>query len=94
MEQIRKYPVGMQTFSDLIEGGYVYVDKTKLWQGRMGCEAEPAFGESCEEALQQIDNKGYLIPYKADGKRLVKVGINYDSGKRTIGDWKIINDSL
>lgn len=42
-----------------------------------------------EEALRQIDDKGYLIPYAADGKRLVKVGINYDSQKRTIGDWKI-----
>lgn len=29
METIRKYPVGMQTFSDIREGGYVYVDKTK-----------------------------------------------------------------
>jgi hypothetical protein len=29
MEEIRKYPVGMQTFSDIREGNYVYVDKTK-----------------------------------------------------------------
>ena len=39
---------------------------------------------------QQIDDKGYLIPYSADGKRLVKVGVNYDSDKRTIGEWKIV----
>lgn len=25
-----KYPVGIQTFSDIINGGYVYVDKTAL----------------------------------------------------------------
>lgn len=25
-----KYPIGIQTFSDIIEGGYVYVDKTAL----------------------------------------------------------------
>ena len=25
-----KYPISMQTFSDIIEGGYVYVDKTDL----------------------------------------------------------------
>ena len=31
-----------------------------------------------------------LIPYSADGKRLVKVGVNYDSDKRTIGEWKIV----
>ena len=51
---------------------------------------ELKFDKTAEEALQQIDDKGYLIPYSADGKRLVKVGINYDSQKRTIGDWKIM----
>ena len=29
----RKYPIGIQTFSEIIQGGYVYVDKTDLvWQ--------------------------------------------------------------
>ena len=51
---------------------------------------ELKFDKSAEEALQQIDDKGYLLPYSANGKRLVKVGINYDSSKRTIGDWKIV----
>ena len=50
---------------------------------------ELKFDKTAEEALQQIDDKGYLIPYSADGKRMVKVGINYDSQKRTIGEWKI-----
>jgi hypothetical protein len=26
----RKYPIGIQTFSEIIHGGYVYVDKTDL----------------------------------------------------------------
>ena len=26
----RRYPVGIQTFSEIIRGGYVYVDKTDL----------------------------------------------------------------
>lgn len=50
---------------------------------------ELKFDKTAEEALKQIDDKGYLIPYSADGKRMVKVGINYDSQKRTIGQWKI-----
>ena len=29
MEEIRKYPVGMQTFAEIREKKYVYVDKTK-----------------------------------------------------------------
>ena len=26
----RRYPIGVQTFSEIIKGGYVYVDKTDL----------------------------------------------------------------
>lgn len=53
---------------------------------------ELKYDKSADEALRQIDDKGYLIPYAADGKRLVKVGVNYDSNKRTIGDWKVVED--
>lgn len=51
---------------------------------------ELKFDKSADEALRQIDDKAYLLPYSADAKRLVKVGINYDSNKRTIGEWKIV----
>ncbi len=50
---------------------------------------ELKYDGSAAEALRQIDEKGYLIPYSADGKRLVKVGVNYDSAQRTIGEWII-----
>ena len=50
---------------------------------------ELKFDGSAEEALRQIEEKGYLIPYSADGKRLFKIGVNYDSGQRTISDWVI-----
>lgn len=50
---------------------------------------ELKYDKTADEALHQIDDKGYLIPYTAEGKRLVKVGISYDSDRRTIGEWKI-----
>ena len=50
---------------------------------------ELKFDGSAEAALRQIDEKGYLIPYTADGKRIVKVGVNYSSGERTITEWRI-----
>ncbi len=50
---------------------------------------ELKYDGSAEEAIQQIDDKGYLIPYSADGKRLYKIGVNYDSQQRTIDDWII-----
>lgn len=50
---------------------------------------ELKYDGSAADALRQIEEKGYLIPYSAGGKRLVKVGVNYDSAQRTIGDWMI-----
>ena len=48
---------------------------------------ELKYDGSAEEAVKQIDDKGYLIPYSSDGKRLYKIGVNYDSQQRTIGEW-------
>ena len=50
---------------------------------------ELKYDGTAEAAIRQIDEKGYLIPYSADGKRLIKIGINYDSNQRTITDWVI-----
>ena len=43
-----------------------------------------------DDALRQIDDRGYAIPYEADGRKVVKVGINFSSEERTISDWKIV----
>jgi hypothetical protein len=37
---------------------------------------------TAEEALQQIDDKGYLIPYTAGNKRLVKIGGEFSNRER------------
>lgn len=42
-----------------------------------------------EEALVQINSKQYAIPYEIDYRKVVKVGVNFDSATRTIGEWKI-----
>ena len=44
-----------------------------------------------EEALAQINSKQYAIPYQADHRKVVKVGVNFDSSMRTIGEWIIEN---
>ena len=43
-----------------------------------------------EEALAQIDSKQYAVPYQADGRAIVKIGVNFDSATRTIGGWKVL----
>ena len=50
---------------------------------------ELKINKSAEEALAQIDEKGYMIPYTADGRKLVKCGISFSTETRTIEDWKI-----
>jgi hypothetical protein len=43
--------------------------------------------ETAEDALLQIDAKGYARPYAASGKKIVKVGVEFDAEMRTIGRW-------
>ncbi|MDR0939326.1 MAG: PD-(D/E)XK nuclease domain-containing protein, partial [Mediterranea sp.] len=42
------------------------------------------------DALRQIDEKGYLIPYNASGKRLVKIGAAFSKETRTLGEWLVV----
>ena len=39
---------------------------------------------SAEEALRQIDEKGYLILFTLDGKHLVRVGVNFSKETRNV----------
>ena len=44
---------------------------------------------TAEEALKQIDDKGYAIQYEAGDKKVVKVGVNFENDKRTIERWVV-----
>ena len=48
---------------------------------------------SAEEALKQIDEKGYLIPYTLDGRSLVKVGVNFSKETRNIDTYLVLNNA-
>ena len=43
-----------------------------------------------DDALAQIDEKNYLIPYWSDPRRKVKVGVVVDPEVRTIKEWKAV----
>ena len=53
---------------------YIYVFEFKL-------------NGTAEEAIWQIDEKGYLVPYQADGRELVKVGVEFSAIERNISRW-------
>jgi hypothetical protein len=44
---------------------------------------------TAEEALAQINDKNYALPFAADGRTLVKVGVNFSSTTRNIERWII-----
>ncbi|MDR1601213.1 MAG: ATP-binding protein [Tannerella sp.] len=43
---------------------------------------------TAEDALRQIDEKNYLIPFTAGNRKLVKVGVEFSSKERGISRWK------
>ena len=56
--------------------GYVYIFEFKL-------------DGTAEEALRQIDEKGYARPYEADGRPLFRIGVSFSSQTGTIDEWKV-----
>ncbi|WP_308550252.1 ATP-binding protein [uncultured Parabacteroides sp.] len=55
---------------------YIYVMEFKL-------------NGTAEEALQQINEKQYALPFVADGRKIVKIGVNFSSGTRNIERWVV-----
>ncbi len=55
---------------------YIYVMEVKL-------------DGSAEEAIRQIEEKGYAEPYAVDSRRLFKVGVNFSSASRGVEEYVI-----
>ena len=43
---------------------------------------------TAENAIRQIKEKGYDLPYAADSRKLIKIGVGFDSKTRALSDWK------
>ena len=46
--------------------------------------------KSAEEAIKQIENKGYAHQFNADKRKLFKIGVNFSSETRRIEGWKVV----
>ena len=55
---------------------YIYVMELKL-------------DGTADEALKQIEDKGYAEPFKADGRQIYKIGVSFSSETRGIEEWRI-----
>ncbi len=68
------------------------------FSGRIDCKLETSKyiylfefkrDKSAVDALNQIDSKEYSLPFAADSRKLIKIGVSFDSSKRTLSDWKV-----
>ena len=75
----------------------VYTEKVQS-QGRVDCIVEtPQYvyifefklDGTADEALLQIEEKGYAREYDSDKRQVFKIGASFSSETGTIGDWKI-----
>ena len=75
----------------------VYIEKQQS-EGRVDCIVETPnyiyifefkLDGTVDEALQQIEDKGYARPYEADTRKLFKVGTVFSSETGTISEFKI-----
>ncbi len=76
----------------------VYTEK-QLSQGRADCiiEAEKfvyifefKLDGTADEALQQIEDKGYALPYTNGSRTIYKIGCSFSSETGTIEEWKTV----
>ena len=44
---------------------------------------------TAQEAIDHINSQDYTIAYKNDGRKIIKVGVNYSSEKKQLTDWII-----
>ena len=76
----------------------IYTEKQQS-EGRVDCIIETPnyiyvfefkLDGTANEALKQIEDKGYARPYEADNRKLFKVGVVFSSETGTVDDWKVI----
>lgn len=44
---------------------------------------------SAQDALDQINDKGYAMPFATDHREVIKIGVNFSTASRTISEWLI-----
>ena len=76
----------------------VYTEKQQS-EGRVDCIIETPnyvyvfefkLNGTADEAMKQIEDKGYVRPYEADKRKLFKVGVVFSSETGTISDFKVL----
>lgn len=86
------------TFYLLMRLVSVYTEKQQS-EGRVDCIIETdhyiyifefKLDGTADEALRQIEEKGYALPYLEDERRLYRIGVSFSSETGTVSDWKVV----
>lgn len=48
--------------------------------------------KTADEALAQIEDKSYALPFVADNRKVYKIGVSFDTEKRMLSDWKVVEE--
>ena len=71
------------------------------YSGRIDCKVETdkiiylfefKRDKTAEEALKQINEKSYSFPFVADNRKVYKIGVSFDTEKRSLSDWMVVED--
>jgi hypothetical protein len=77
---------------------YIVYTEKQLSQGRADCVIETdnyiyifefKLDGTADEALLQIEDRGYALPYANDSRTLYKIGCSFSSETGTIEEWKV-----
>lgn len=60
-----------------------------LWEKEIIYIFEFKMDATAQEAIDHINSQDYPIAYKNDGRKIIKVGVNYSSEKKQLTDWII-----
>jgi hypothetical protein len=73
---LRKLPLsGVQDFAKIRTDYALYVDKTAY--------------KPVEEALKQIEEKKYYVPYMEKGLNIFKIGVVFGENERNVAEWRV-----
>ena len=45
--------------------------------------------KNAQEAIDQINHRDYLLPFRADGRQIIKISAGFDDNIRSISDWLV-----
>ena len=77
--------------------------ETQTFSGRIDCRVQTdrliylfefKRDDTADNALKQIEDKSYALPFVADHRKLYKIGVAFDSEKRMLSEWKVAEEKM